>query len=325
MDSAGSGDETMVDHKKAFCRNRCDVAKPRPSPSLTATMNFEKRYRRQGGQALTEFIVVAVAMVPLLLLVPMIGKYQDLAHATQMASRYAAFDATIFGNTTGFNPWKPPAQLADEIRRRYYGNANAPVKTGDVAGEFESDRNVAWRDPYGNALIRNFNDVSVSFGEDAATQEGGFDSATDGNVFNAVPIAKASRIGLQARGVYNANVSTKLANLPAGIKSIQPFDTLDLSIRRHTSLLFDPWSAPDTERTESRVKTLAPLNSAVSALSPFIDIAIFAIDMGKFTGPKFGNLKAWRDVVPADRLVPADTQSWNNTPAPQASSEQSGG
>ncbi|MES2832739.1 MAG: hypothetical protein V4695_12180 [Pseudomonadota bacterium] len=258
---------------------------------------------KQSGQALTEFLVIAVAMVPLFLLLPMIGKYQDLAHATQMASRYAAFDATIFGNTVGYNPWKPPAQLADEIRRRYYGNANAPVKTGDVAGEFDADRNLAWRDPYGNALIRNFGDVAVSFGNNAATQASGFEGAADGKPFNAIPLATASKIGLPAPGVYTANVSVGLANLPSGINSIEPFDTLDLSIRRHTSLLFDPWSAPDTERTEDRVERLAPLNAALSAVSPVIDLAVFFLDMGKVDAPKFGNLKAWRDVVPADRLV----------------------
>lgn len=274
-------------------------------PALLVARNRLGWPVRQHGQALTEFLVIAVAMVPLFLLLPMIGKYQDLAHATQMASRYAAFDATIFGNTTGYNPWKPPARLADEIRRRYYGNADAPVKTGDVAGDFDAHRNVAWRDPYGNALIRNFSDVAVSFGDNAATQAEGFSSAADGRPFNKIPLAKASVIGLPAQGVYTANVSVALANLPSGIRSVEPFDTLDLSIRRHTSLLFDPWSAPDTERTEARVKRLAPLNSAMSAISPLIDAAVFVLDMGKVDAPKFGNLKAWRDVVPADRLVPA--------------------
>jgi len=264
---------------------------------------------RQHGQALTEFLVVAVVMVPLFLLLPMIGKYQDLAHATQMASRYAAFDATIFGNTTGYNPWKPPEQLADEIRRRYFGNANAPVKTGDVAGEFDADRNVAWRDPFGNALIKNFNDVAVSFGDDSAAQADGFRGASDGKPFNFVPFATANRIGLPARGVYKANVSVALANLPGDISSIKPFDKLDLSIRRHTTLLFDPWSASDTERTEDRVERLAPLNSALAAISPLIDVSVILLDMDKVKPPKFGNLKAWRDVVPADRLVPIDSST----------------
>jgi hypothetical protein len=267
-------------------------------------------YRRPGlqaGQALAEFLAIAFALVPLLLLLPMIGKYQDLAHMTQMASRYAAFDATSFGDMgDGYEAWKPPAQLADEIRRRFYSNPDAPIKTGDVAGDFDANRNLLWRDPYGNPLIRNFSDVSISFGNNAAAQSGGFSagSGADGTPFNSVPFANANTIGLQARGIYTANVAVAVANLPAGFKSIAPFDTLHLSIERHTSLLFDPWASPITKVTEKRVGRLAPINNALSAIEPLVDVAVDAVDMFKVPRPDFANLEPWRDVVPADRLVP---------------------
>ena len=263
---------------------------------------------RQKGQALAEFLVVAVALVPLFLLMPMIGKYHDLSHATQLASRYAAFDATSFGNTDGHNPWKPPQQLADEIRRRFYSNSDAPIKTGDVAGDFDANRNHTWRDPYGNPLIRRFSDVTVAFGTAATTQAGGFDAGigSDGVPFNRVPLANANTIGLAANGVYTANVAVALANLPQGIKSVVPFDAIDLRIARHTSLLFDPWSAATTQSTEKRVARLAPVGTAVSALSPLIDLAITVLDMRQVETPKFSTLDEWRDVVPADRLKHAE-------------------
>ena len=264
----------------------------------------------QRGQSLVEFLVLAVALVPLFLLLPMIGKYQDLVQATQLASRYVAFDATSFGNADGFNQWKPPAQLADEVRRRFYSNSDAPIKTGDVAGDVDANRNLFWRDPYGHALIANFQDVAVSFGNGATTQAGGFSSAgLDTTVFNQKPFANAAAIGLAANGIYTANVSVGLANLPGGIKSVVPFDSIDLSIKRHTSLVFDPWHSPTTVKTESRVAWLAPVDSALATISPGVDLAVRLIDLS--TGgaahvepPKFGDLSAWRDVVPADRLVP---------------------
>ncbi len=264
----------------------------------------------QTGQALTEFLAIAIALVPLFLLLPMIGKYQDLAHMTQMASRYAAFDATSYGDIDGYQPWKPPAQLADEIRRRFYSNSDAPIKTGDVAGDFDANRNLFWRDPYGNPLIRKFSNVSVSFGNGASAQANGFStgSGADGAPFNVVPLANAATIGLQTRGVYTANVAVSVANLPAGFKSIAPFDTLNLSIQRQTSLLFDPWAAATTVSTEKRVGRLAPVNSALSAVEPVVDLAIFALDMGQVKTPDFGNLQPWRDVVPADRLVAVKQQ-----------------
>ena len=62
------------------------------------------------GQALTEFLVVSLVLIPLFLLIPMIGKYQDISHATQLASRYAAFDAVLRNDSE--NAWKTPALLA---------------------------------------------------------------------------------------------------------------------------------------------------------------------------------------------------------------------
>lgn len=292
------------------------IALKRSKREVSGSTRRRFTYRQQ-GQALAEFLGVAVALVPLFLLFPMIGKYQDLAHATQMASRYAAFDATRYGNVDGFNDWKPPAQLAAEIRRRFYGNANAPIKTGDVAGEFDAHRNLFWRDPYDHALIRDFSDVGISFGAASALQSDGFSNAgADGAAFNTIPLANANKIGLAAQGVYSANVAVGLANLPGNIKSVRPFDAIDLRIQRHTSLLFDPWSSPTTQKTEELVGKLAPLNPALSAVSPVIDAALVAIDRSGSSStdgkkeeagvefPEFGDLRKWRDVVPSDRLVP---------------------
>ena len=265
----------------------------------------------QGGQALTEFLVIAVVLLPLFLLLPMIGKYQDLAHATQMASRYAAFDATSFGHAEGFNDYKPPAQLADEVRRRFYSNASAPIKVGDVAGDFDAHRNLFWRDPYGHPLIKKFSDVSVQFGSGATAQAGGFDtfSGIDGKSFNAIPLANAAHIGLQTRGVFTAQVGVALANLPAGIRSIAPFDAINLQVVRHTSLLFDPWGSPRTAKTEQRVATLAPAASLLETISLPLQVAVSAIDLGRVTAPDFTDLESWRDVVPSDRLIPVTTNS----------------
>lgn len=260
--------------------------------------------QHQRGQALTEFLVMSVALVPLFLLIPMIAKYQDISHATQMASRYAAFDATTRNDIQSADGWKPEVQLADEVRRRFFSNSNAPIKTGDVAGDFTANRNVFWRDPFGTPLITNISDVAVSFGTTGATHAAAFSGASDGTPFNMIPIANADRMGLQARGIYTANVAVALANLPAGIRSVEPFDQLDLRIRRHTSLVFEPWSSPSPAETENRFGKLAPLNAALGVIEPLIAFAIVGLELGEVAPPKFGRLEKWRDAVPADRLKP---------------------
>ena len=117
-------------------------------------LNRARYPRRQAGQALVEFLAMAAPLLGLFLLMPMIGKYQDIAHATQMASRYAAFDATVHNDAAGSS--KPPAQLAAEVRRRYFSRPDAPIKTGDTAGDFDAHRNPLWTDPAGNPLIPRF-------------------------------------------------------------------------------------------------------------------------------------------------------------------------
>ena len=256
----------------------------------------------QCGQALAEFLVLSLALIPLFLLMPMIAKYQDISHASQMASRYVAFEATTRNDVQGANGYKSPTQLADEVRRRFYGNSDAAIKTDDTAGDFDANRNLFWRDPYGKPLIAKFNDVAVSFGNGGVVHSAAFSAANDGSPFN-LPLVNAQNMGLKAQGIYTANVSVSLANLPSGIKSVEPFDNINLSVQRHTSLLFDPWSASDPNQTETRSGKMAPLDAALSAIQPAVALAILPVDLGRIDAPKFGKLAEWRDVVPADRLV----------------------
>jgi hypothetical protein len=257
----------------------------------------------QAGQALTEFLVIALALLPLFLLIPMIAKYQDIAHMTQMAARYAAFDASIRNDGTA-GAWKSETQLADEIRRRFFGNSDAAIKTNDVAGNFDAHRNLFWRGPDDKPLLADFHDVSVSFGPDRlATHDGAFTSASDTAGFPG-----AAGFGLASKGIYTANVSVKLANLPAGLAFYRPLDAINLAMTRSTSVLLNPWTARDAADIEARILgdsaafpagLLAPVASAVDAYVSIVDLP------GGISGPKLGKLDFWRDVVPADRLQAA--------------------
>lgn len=258
----------------------------------------------QQGQALVEFLVLCFALVPLLVLIPMLGKYQDMGHAAQMASRYAAFDATIRNGSMSTE--KPPAQLADEVRRRFFGAANVPIKTDDVAGDFLAHRNLFWRDPQGNALVKNFSDITVSFGKDkTADRSRAFEAlALEEGFFTTARLA-----GLPTPGIYRANIAVKVANLPAKITSYQPFDTLNLTIERSTSLLIDPWAAKNTDQVNQRVrqwadKTALPLRviePALRILVPALDNKLPGISTDIKT-PRFVNLESWTDLVPPDRF-----------------------
>ena len=230
----------------------------------------------------------------------MMAKYQDIAHATQLASRYVAFDAFTRNDSVGTA--KPESQLADEIRRRFFGNAEAPIKTDDVAGNFLAHQNLFWRGPTNDALIRDFNsDVRVSFGAgNSPAHDAGFQPASDGVTFTL-----HDQLALRARGVYTANVSVALANLPAGLKFFEPFDRINLDVGRSTSVAVDPWAARDPAQVEARVARHPAVFPAgqLAGLTPEVDAAVLAIDApAGQAGPLLGRLDFWRDVVPNDRL-----------------------
>ena len=254
----------------------------------------------QAGQALTEFIVVALVLIPLFLLLPMIGKYQDIAHSVQLASRYAAFDATIRNDVNG--TWKPEAQLTEELRRRFFSDPDAPIRTNHGEGSHEANRNPFWRDPKGAALIADFQrDVKLSFGPaDGPNRDDAFTAADDGWAFPTHRL-----LALRARGIYTAKVSVALANLPSGVKSYEPFDRIDLALVRSTSVVIDPWAADGPIQAEQRFSGSPLLFPAVAlrgANAP-VAAAVGVIDMpGGLKVPKLGMLEFWRDVVPTDRL-----------------------
>ncbi|HBI71059.1 MAG TPA: hypothetical protein DDZ22_19215 [Massilia sp.] len=265
------------------------------------------------GQALVEFLGLALILVPFLLLLPMIAKYQDIAHATDMAARYVAFDATVRNDATG--SWKPNGELAGEVRRRFYSNASAPIKTGDTPGDFKAHQNLFWRDPLGDALIRNFdNDVRISFGEGASQDPGaGFRGASDGT-----PFLRRSALDLKARGVFRGNVSVSVANLPDSLtgptKSYEGLKALNLVIRRHVDLVPDGWTAKDPDHTARRIDSLE-LNAGTmfgdhgpfKYIVPLVKAGAVIMESPSGClsdcGPQLGKLDYWKEVVPTDRVV----------------------
>lgn len=262
----------------------------RPSSCLASPHRHPCRPLRQRGQALSEFLVVALALIPLFLLMPVIAKYQDMGHAAQMASRYVAFDGAH--RNPGFNAWRSDGELGNDVRRRFFSDSAAPIKTGDTAGDFDAHRNLFWRTPGGNPLLARFSDVSVRT-TSTGTQDG-------------TPYMMHGTMGLQAHGIRSGTVTVALANLPAGIRSLEPFDTINLSISRKTSVVVDPWTARSPAQTEDRFGRLVPVNSVLD--SGIGDVIGFAITVSELLGqvppPAFGELALWRDVVPEDRLKP---------------------
>lgn len=125
---------------------------------------------------MTETLVTAsTVLVPLLLLIPLLGKYIDIKHSTIQAARYEAWEYTVwYGNNSekpsGFvdgdgdtlaQPVKSPATVQNESRWRFFSNPTDPILP-TYSGNWDADeRNLLWTDHRGNALIESDNDAEA--------------------------------------------------------------------------------------------------------------------------------------------------------------------
>lgn len=241
---------------------------------------------RQRGQSTVEFVVLSFVMVPLLLTVPLIGKYMDIAQTTAVASRYVAFEGEVRHSSSN-DGWKSDADLAQEVRRRFFSNSDAPIKTNDTAGDFDAHRNTLWFDHRGAPLLPEFaKNVGVKTTRESMSQP-------FGTFF-------AAALGLPQENLYTGEVTVKVAD----IADLKPFDTLDLSITRSTTLLTDPWGAGGPAAISGKIKSAStvfpykPLELAAAPLKPFISLLEFSS-----SPPDVGKVEP--DRVPTDRLGPA--------------------
>ncbi len=234
------------------------------------------------GQSLAEFAVLMLALVPLFLAIPLLGKYQDLAHMSESAARYLAFEATAARADGGR---RTDAELAQEVRRRFFGNSDAAIKTGDVAGDFATHRNPLWVDHSGRPLLEHVEtDVAV---HTRSLRSGSQPAAL---------ILGTSGFGLPDSELHEGVVTVR----PRDIANLPPFDALGLEIRRHQVLLAHGWAAAGADDLadriaggRARVYPIAPLKllgDTVGRLPPLVlDPAM-----------QVGDIKP--DVVPCDRL-----------------------
>lgn len=252
-------------------------------------MPASKRFRQyQRGQSTVELIVLSFVLVPLLLIVPLVGKYMDIAQTTAEASRYTAFEGTV-RHSSSTDGWKSDADLATEVRRRFFSNSDAPVKTNDAAGDFNAHRNTLWFDHRGAPLLPVFaSNVGVVTQKESMSQPFG---------------ALASSFKLPQENLYTGRVNVNIADIP----KLPPFDTIGLTTTRWTTVLVDPWAASGPGEVTAKVKGAGmlfpykPLEVIATPLAILMSNPILAILGADTTPPEVGRVDP--DRVPGDRVL----------------------
>lgn len=239
------------------------------------------RLARQSGQSTTEFVVLALVLVPLFIAVPLLGKYIDIMQTAEEASRYIAFEGASRNSSSA---WKADADLAIEVRRRFFSNSNAPVKTDDVAGNFTANRNPIWSDHTGAPLLDNF-ERTITVQTEVADK-------------NAIAATWPYRgeLGLTNSNLYTAMVTVK----PADINPIAQFDSIVLSTTRKTVLLTDAWTAKNTATIRSKIED-SLLIYPIGKVREIVDVIGLLPTVIFDPALKVGNFD-W-DIVPCDRLI----------------------
>lgn len=232
--------------------------------------------RAQRGQSTVEFVVAALALLPLFIAVPLLGKYLDLFQASEAASRYVAFEGVARNSASS---WKTDAELSLEVRRRFFSTSGAPIKTGDAAGDFAADRNPIWTDHTGKPLIAKFeDDVTV---------------ATTVSGKNAIAATAPFRgwLGLSHDNWYSGTVTVQMADT-----SLVPA----MPTTRRTVLLADAWTARNNAQVRNRIEDgglgVYPIGAAKALVDPIGLIPTTVNDPALKVGDH-----DW-DIVPCDRL-----------------------
>jgi hypothetical protein len=237
------------------------------------------------GQALTEFVLLAGVMALFLVLLPVLSKYQDVSYATQMASRYLAFDAAANGGQlSGFSA-SLDSQAA--VQRRFFAESSGLIASAEVANQAPAQENSFWTSPNGESLLPDRTSV-------AASSSMSVDPAT--GLFTM-----RSLMGLSSAGLVTADVRVPLARMPDGIAVLEALSTMDVEMERRMVMMVNPWPASAYVATNEVIARSTDFQTGlVSALNIPTGLVVEVLDPG-LRAPQVGNLVRWEAVVPTDR------------------------
>jgi hypothetical protein len=239
--------------------------------------------RRQRGQSMTEFLVLALVLIPLMVIVPLLGAYLDMSQHAVLASRYVAFEA-VARHASSAAGWKSDAMLAQEVRRRFFSTSDAPIKTNDAAGDFVAHRNPVWTTHHAKPLLPSFAD-----NVQATTEKFSLDQPA-GALF-------ASDFGLPQESLYRGTVKAT----PANVAGLPVFESIGLSMTRSTALLSDSWTAGGSGMVRSRVAGADAAFPWKVGIQPYaLPHEVLLPAVMDFTRPDVGHVQP--DTVPGDRL-----------------------
>lgn len=163
-------------------------------------MQYPNALRRQRGQSAVEFLVFgSTILVALFFGVMYLAKYADVKHATNQASRYAAFERALDPDRRV----KSDEVIAQELRVRYFTNLQ-PIDNATRANDARATQIPLWTQADGSPLLPDPADVSLNI--EAAGN-------LDRGVLGTVSSFWEGRFRQTNHGIHRATVSAGLTEI----------------------------------------------------------------------------------------------------------------
>ena len=257
---------------------------------------------KQKGHALPEFVAMGAVFLPLVLMVPMMGKVADMNQTTIQASRYAAWERTVASEADKSEP-----VLQMETRRRFFQKSDVFIKTDEAPQAAAEQQNVLWRaysnDRFMGTVTENVN-LAGSNSATPGSLGGSVTNIISGLASTMGSLSSGAEWDIDNNGLYRADVSVNVGSSSLGFAGRQDCAGQDNAqvfacIRRHNVILADTWSARNPAQVTTRVRSFVPM-SMFEPIADVMDAVSFIPLLQEFDTFQPGIVAP--DVIPGDRL-----------------------
>lgn len=294
---------------------------------------LSRSVRAQAGQALTEFLISLLALVPLFFAIAMLGKYLDIKSTVIQGARYAAWERTVWygdSNSSRTNS-KDAATVRNEIRERLFSAVDTPLLADDgvTRTNLRAQVNKLWVDHTGTAILPVYADTTAV----AATSTHAGDPGAMGAGLDVLltAVGTAGNLGNfgsggfkpNINGLYTAQVQARLAAAPRMLRGFS-FTTvaMDGSEDNAAALVFgagagakfgtnvllaDAWSSgrpessSDAASVHNQVSGLVPTSWTAARAAMILLAGKPALDRISVAGALLDPGKIDVEVIPPDR------------------------
>jgi len=226
-------------------------------------MDIKLRQFRVRGSAMTEFAVLTLAMLPIMVGIPMIGKMIDLKQTAINASRYAAWEATISDSSVQSN----------QIESRFFGDELATLSTNGSSNSnnklWGESRTTGSSTYFGQSVVQIVSGSAVVDSQAIASSPSSANPNDVGTSFGSVVKKAGSTLswapgtdwGVSENGLISASVQIKVkanALLDTSKSACYEQGRSFSCMTAANSIMVDNWSASSDYQSARRTRSFVP-------------------------------------------------------------------